>query len=99
MRLPQDTIKLINSLALKYFGNDCNVYLFGSRVDDTKRGGDIDIYIETSKSKGIFDAKVEFLIALQKAIGEQRIDIVVKKRTTNQILPIYEVAKTIGVKI
>ncbi len=99
MRLPQNTIKLISSLALKYFGNDCNVYLFGSRVDDTRRGGDIDIYIETSKSEGIFDAKVEFLIALQKAIGEQRIDIVVRKRASHHILPIYEVAKTIGVKI
>ena len=99
MRLSQDTIKTINTLAQKHFGNDCEVYIFGSRVDDAKRGGDIDIYIETSLIENIFDAKLEFLTALHKAIGEQKIDLVVKKRESKQIYPIYESAKNAGVKI
>jgi len=99
MRLSQDTLKIINILAHKHFGDDCEVYIFGSRVDDAKRGGDIDIYIETSLIENIFDAKLEFLTALHKAIGEQKIDLVIKKRESEHIYPIYEAAKNTGVKI
>lgn len=100
MRLSEDTIKTINTLAWKQFGDDCEAYIFGSWLDNAKRGGDMDIYIETSLIDDIFDAKLEFLTALHQAIGEQKIDLVIKKRGSEQIYPIYyEVAKNAGVKI
>lgn len=46
MRLKQNEIK---STILKYI-KDAKVLLFGSRVYDDKRGGDIDIYVETKKN-------------------------------------------------
>jgi len=51
------------------------VYLFGSRVDDSKKGGDIDLFIY---SKNI-DRKIkrQIKINLYKEIGEQKIDIIV----------------------
>ena len=58
------------------------IYLFGSRADDSKRGGDIDLYIELEDSldtKEILDKKVEFKIKLYQKIGEQKIDIVFAK--------------------
>ena len=55
------------------------IYLFGSRVDDTKRGGDIDLYIITSKENSTIDNKIKFLISLQDKIGEQKIDVVISK--------------------
>jgi predicted nucleotidyltransferase len=48
MRINNETIELIKELANKYFGVDNKVFIFGSRIDDSKKGGDIDLYIETS---------------------------------------------------
>jgi predicted nucleotidyltransferase len=42
MKLNQNYINTIKKYFDKYFING-KVYLFGSRVDDTKRGGDIDL--------------------------------------------------------
>ena len=60
--------------------NDGSIYLFGSRVDDTKRGGNIDLYLVPSKK---FDdernKKIKFSIKLDEYIGEQKIDIIMAK--------------------
>ena len=32
------------------FGEESSVCLFGSRADDSRRGGDVDLYVETSQS-------------------------------------------------
>lgn len=99
MRLEQRTLRVIKELAEKYFGEDCEVRIFGSRVDDTKKGGDIDIYIETSVTEGILDRKVDFLTELKVRIGDQKIDLIVKKRQEESGIPIYEFAKRKGIKI
>lgn len=49
MRLTEDQIRVVKLRAAEYFGPDADVWLFGSRVDDSERGGDIDLYIETSR--------------------------------------------------
>ena len=46
MRLSKKQIDTIKSGAAEVFGEDAHVFLFGSRVNDTQRGGDIDLYIE-----------------------------------------------------
>lgn len=53
------------------------VFLFGSRVDDTAKGGDIDILVE-SQSIG-FAEKLEILAAIKAIIGEQKIDLVLTR--------------------
>lgn len=53
------------------------VYLFGSRVDDKKRGGDIDLLI-FSKKIGPGD-KIKLKAAIFKNMEEQRIDIIISK--------------------
>ena len=77
------------------------LWLFGSRVDQTKKGGDIDLYIETNiaNSADIIDAKIKFLVQLQKIIGEQKIDVVLNMLVSNISLPIYQLAKAKGVQL
>lgn len=54
---------------------DAEVYLFGSRVNDNQRGGDIDILI-IGKRRLSGQEKRDIKIAIQKRFGEQRIDLV-----------------------
>lgn len=98
MRIDNKTLNIIKKLSTEYFGEDCEVRIFGSRVDDLRRGGDIDIYIETSKDIDL-ETKAGFLKDLKLAIGEQRIDLLVQKRGRPLKDSIYEYAKTTGVKI
>ena len=55
------------------------VYLFGSRVDDNKRGGDIDLYIIPQIKENLRERKSLFLSKLYEYIGEQKIDIIIAK--------------------
>ena len=79
MRLSDFEIKSIKEVAKKKFGENVKITLFGSRVDDTKRGGDIDLYIETSKKENIYKRKIKFLVDLELKIGEQKIDVIISK--------------------
>jgi len=53
------------------------VWLFGSRADDSKRGGDIDLLIFSQTLSD--DGKDTIWWELQKKLGEQKIDIVIAK--------------------
>jgi len=45
MRLTEFQTSRIQEGALNFFGSHSHVWLFGSRVDDDKRGGDIDLKV------------------------------------------------------
>ncbi len=86
--------------AIKHFAdiifNNPSVYIFGSRADLSSKGGDIDIYIETSDdSLEIFDKKINFLTELTKKIGEQKIDVVIKGKNSKD-KDIFNIAKKMG---
>ena len=73
MRLTHRQKQAICESEKKYFGADVRVWLFGSRVDDNSKGGDIDLYIELPMQDAacLIDAKLQFLRDLHKKIGEQ----------------------------
>ena len=52
------------------------VWLFGSRADDTKKGGDIDIAVLSEKVSNDAMQKIQVRRYICERIGEQRIDIV-----------------------
>ena len=76
MRLTNFVINSIKQSAMDIFGADVQVFLFGSRVDDTKKGGDIDLYIKTKMGNDLTH-KIKFLVALEQKLGEQKIDVVI----------------------
>lgn len=78
MRLTEHEKKSIIHNAKLVFGESSKVYLFGSRVDDNKRGGDIDLFIECEKEHNNLEHKLEFSSSLYESIGEQQIDIILK---------------------
>ena len=97
VRLSKDVIDEIIKLAKKHFGENCRVWIFGSRVDLTKKGGDIDIYKETPEYKNIIEKKLDFLVELDEKIGEQKVDLVIKPLDSNDF--ISKEAKSTGVRI
>lgn len=77
MRLTEYEIENIKQLARLHFGDDVQVFLFGSRIDENKRGGDIDLFIRNRKGKKLdVLSKVNFITDLIFKIGEQKIDVV-----------------------
>ena len=62
MRLSKKIINILQDNIKKSFG-DVNIYLFGSRTDDNKRGGDIDIAIDTNLSRQDFRKKKSLFLA------------------------------------
>ena len=53
MRLTPSQHSAIRTTATEIFGEDVIIWLFGSRVDDDKRGGDIDLLIETKANNSL----------------------------------------------
>jgi len=85
MRISEQEITLIKKLACQIFGNKTKVYLFGSRVDDTKKGGDIDLFIAGGqKSNFTVSKKIDFLVELKSLIGNQKIDVILDTEATRQ---------------
>ena len=73
------------------------LWLFGSRADPGKRGGDIDLYLEVDAHVPDVPTLVrELRLALFQRIGEQRIDIVVRAKNTFPSA-LHELAKLEGV--
>lgn len=84
MRLTKKEIDAITSTFKEIF-EDGKIYLFGSRVDDSKKGGDIDLYIQIENKNNILEKKLNFLVNLKRKIGEQKIDLVISKDITRVI--------------
>lgn len=101
VRLSAHDIGAIEVVFHKYFLKGDALWIFGSRADLNRKGGDIDIYIETSIQSSIqaVEKKIKFLCALQQEIGDQKIDVVLNVKSLKYHLPIYQVAKSEGVRI
>jgi predicted nucleotidyltransferase len=80
MRLRPQEIDAIKTAAAETFGADAVVRLFGSRVDDTRRGGDIDLHVETDPVTDEWHARDAFLDRLFRQIERQKVDVVITQR-------------------
>lgn len=75
MRLSKYEADVIKHSVFKH-DPEAYVYLFGSRVDDTKKGGD-DLLILSNKI--VFSDKIDIKAAIFEKLEEQKIDIVIAK--------------------
>ncbi len=97
VRLPEGVVKEIKRLTEEIFGEEAKVWIFGSRADLKKKGGDIDIYIETPNLTDRLSKKLKFLVRLEEKIGEQKIDLIV--REPDCVEPICVEARKTGVEL
>lgn len=99
MRLSMKTQEAIIYLFKKHFPGD-KLYLFGSRVDPKKQGGDIDLLCELDGSPAeLTKKKLAFLVELDQSIGEQQVDLILYRPTENKDLEIAKIAKKTGVRL
>lgn len=68
MRLLPHYQKTIKKYFVEFFENG-EVYLFGSRVDDNKKGGDIDLYFVLKEHSNLFEKKLKFLSRVKRELG------------------------------
>ena len=78
MRLTESEILSIKEVFQNVFKHG-EIFLFGSRVDDTKKGGDIDLFIIQKNKENNLEKKINFLTLLKQKIGDQKIDIIISK--------------------
>lgn len=99
MRLTQHTCDIIRQTVRELFGPGATVSLFGSRVDDSARGGDIDLLVETSTVvENQASAASRLAARLQMQLGDQRIDVLLLDPVTRE-QPIHSIARETGIRL
>jgi len=100
MRLSCEQIEVIKQEAEHYFGARAEVWLFGSRVDDMAKGGDVDLYVRAASGDAdeLAAARFAFLARLKRRMGDRKIDLVLQ-REGGDVLPIHALARQQGVKL
>lgn len=102
MRLNPREREVITEAAVGAFAPGTTVFLFGSRVDDRKRGGDLDLLVETPGPMTPAETvarRTRFVALLYRMMGEQRIDIVITSRGRPDPRPIVAIARRTGVPL
>jgi predicted nucleotidyltransferase len=94
MRLSDDEQDSIKHIIAKVFGSDAQIFLFGSRADDSKRGGDVDLYVVPAQRDDLYMKRVTCLGQLERALLYP-VDLVVAEPTASR--PIDRIALKTGV--
>ncbi|MDE2082563.1 MAG: nucleotidyltransferase domain-containing protein [Burkholderiales bacterium] len=95
MRLTPDQARAIRQGIQRYMGEHARIWLFGSRVNDHRRGGDVDLYVEPETAPDL-SARLRCRSELADAL-DMRVDLIVQQPDRN--LPIYSIAKRSGVPL
>lgn len=92
MRISEEAAQRAISVISAQFGDSAKIWLFGSRADDQKRGGDVDIFVETESSDVLRKLKCKSdLIDL----FDLKVDLIVGSGDK----PIHRIAKATGVRL
>ena len=78
MRLTSAEVADISAAARAALPPGTRVALFGSRTDDSRRGGDIDLLVETAAAQSVADTvyqQIQLLAELYWRLGERKIDL------------------------
>lgn len=97
MRLLPEQQRLIKQIALELAGAEALVMIFGSRVEDTARGGDLDVFIEVREAVENPAWLIASLAArFSRLLEGRRVDVLLSAPNL-QYPPIHALAKATGV--
>lgn len=96
MRLSPENLALLQTTLRHYFGPEATVYLYGSRLDDQARGGDVDLFVETSQTVD-YRQRARALVALEAAL-HLPVDLLVKD-AEDRDRPIHRIARLSGERL
>lgn len=84
VRLSGHQIEAIRSVIQDTFGVGAKVWLFGSRTDINRRGGDIDLLVDAldNDARHLVAARIKAAARLSLMLDEQDVDIVCKQYAT-----------------
>ena len=95
MRLETRQVQAIRE-EIRRFDGEAEVYLYGSRTDDSSRGGDIDLLVVSDKLG--FREVLRLRTAILDQIGWQQLDLAVRRRDQlNE--PLAVAARETGIKL
>jgi len=95
MRLEENQLNAIRE-EVRRLDPAAEIYLYGSRTDDTAKGGDIDLLV-TSDRIGFRDV-LRLRRAILDRIGWQQLDLVVQRRNQDDE-PLAALAKQTGIQL
>ena len=99
MRLTPEQIHAIRTGVAQVAGQDARVWLFGSRVHDQERGGDVDLLLELDvpvSEPAQLAARLSARVS--RAMYGRKVDVVVKAPNLMH-LPIHSIALQEGVRL
>ncbi len=97
MRLTGDQVEAIRRLAIEVAGDQVRVRVFGSRLDDAARGGDVDIMLELAEpvdNPALLAAQMSARVS--RVMNGRKVDVLLSAPNLMR-LPIHEVAFKEGV--
>ena len=92
MRLTDNQIQAIRQLAQQVAGKQSRVRVFGSRLDDTAHGGDLDLMLELTESvanPALMAAQLSALVS--RAMNGRKVDVLLSAPNLMR-LPIHDIA-------
>jgi predicted nucleotidyltransferase len=92
MRLSDYQIQVIRQLARQVAGNRSRVRVFGSRLDDTAHGGDIDLLLELQEpvdNPALMAAQMSAQVS--RALHGRKVDVLLSAPNLMR-LPIHDIA-------
>ena len=99
MRLNPEQASVIRQTVAEIFGPEVQVSLFGSRVDDSKKGGDVDLLVESAQAIGEPAWLAAQLAArLERNMEGRKVDVLLLAPNLRR-LPIHDIAQKEGIPL
>jgi hypothetical protein len=100
MRISEKSVTTVRNAVHSVFPAHSKVFLFGSRVYDHKRGGDIDLLVVSDMQRNDMEAaKIMAVAKIQLILGEQKIDMIVTNDPAQDSRPVVREAIQHGIEL